>query len=64
MEFRLSGIGLELERPPTARVTGDLEDAVQRARRLLAEHAACEQVEIFAANKFVHDVVRPKADAH
>lgn len=58
MDFRLSGVGSELQTPCTLLIQGDLSDAMRAAITMLDQHPSCEEVEIFAGSRFVRDVHR------
>jgi hypothetical protein len=58
MDFRLSGVGEELESPCTMLIQGDVTDATRVAIEMLDRHPSCEEIEIFAGSKFVRDVRR------
>lgn len=58
MDFRLSGVGGELEAPCTLRIRGDVSDATRAAIKMLDQHPSCDEIEIFAGSRFVRDVRR------
>jgi len=58
MDFRLSGLGDELESPCTMLIRGDLNDATRAAIEMLERRPSCDEVEIFAGSTFVRDVGR------
>jgi hypothetical protein len=58
MDFRLSGVGNNLEIPCTSLIQGDLSDAMRAAIAMLDQHPSCDEIEIFAGSRFVREVHR------
>lgn len=58
MDFRLSGIGRELQAPCMMVVQGELADATRAAIRMLEQHPPCDEIEIFAGANFLRGVRR------
>jgi hypothetical protein len=59
MDFRLSGVGGDLEAPCTMLIQGDVIDATRAAIKMLDRRPSCDEIEIFAGSKFVGGVRRP-----